>query len=456
MSELPIACVIGAGSSGIAAAKVLHERGVPFDCFEKSDRVGGLWVFGNRNGMSSAYRSLHANTSKPVMSYSDFPLPDHVADFPHHTDVARYFDDYVDHFGFRDRIEFETVVEQVTRRPDGVWEVTLDTGETREYDAVLVANGHHWDPRWPEPPFRGHFDGTEMHSHDYVDARAFEDKRVVVVGMGNSAMDIAVDASFVADRVFLSARRGAHIIPHYVMGKPMDQYPNNPYMPFRLRRHMAQTSLRFLYGKPEKFGLPKPDHKFGEAAPTISSYILPRIAQHEVTPKPNIAELQGERVRFADGSVERVDVVVYCTGYRVTFPFFHPDFISAPNNDLPLYKRVFKYDLHDVFFIGLVQPWGATMPLAESQSRLVVGHLIGEYALPTPEQMRRDIERDRARMFKRYVTSKRHTLMVDGPDYLLELEREMAKGTDRARERGNRLPIPPRARSGGRAPAPLA
>src|SRR5438270_9503675 len=126
MSKLPSACVIGAGSSGIAAAKALHERGIPFECFEKSDRVGGNWVFGNRNGMSSAYRSLHINTSRERMEYSDFPMPASYPDFPHHSQIAAYFDSYVDHFGVRERIRFETGVERAERDADGVWQVTLE------------------------------------------------------------------------------------------------------------------------------------------------------------------------------------------------------------------------------------------------------------------------------------------------------------------------------------------
>jgi cation diffusion facilitator CzcD-associated flavoprotein CzcO len=141
MSSLPYACIIGAGSSGIAGAKVFHERGIPFDCFEKSDQVGGNWVFGNKNKLSSAYTTLHINTSRERMEYSDFPMPKSYPDFPHHTHIARYFNDYVDHFGFRDRIAFETEVSHATRRDDGVWEVTLDGAETRLYDCVLVANG---------------------------------------------------------------------------------------------------------------------------------------------------------------------------------------------------------------------------------------------------------------------------------------------------------------------------
>jgi dimethylaniline monooxygenase (N-oxide forming) len=211
MSRYPTAAVIGAGSSGIAAAKALHERGVPFQVFETSDRVGGNWVFGNRNGMSAAYRQLHINTSRDRMEYSDFPMPKSYPDYPHHTQIAAYFDAYVDHFGFRDRIGFETSVRHAQRRGDGVWELALSAGTVERFDALLVANGHHWDPRWPEPMFPGHetFTGTQIHAHDYRDNVLFAGRRALILGMGNSAMDIAVEASYVAERTFLAARRGA-------------------------------------------------------------------------------------------------------------------------------------------------------------------------------------------------------------------------------------------------------
>jgi hypothetical protein len=448
MSALPNVCIIGAGSSGIAGAKVLAEHGVPFDCFEVSDEVGGNWAFGNANGMSSAYRSLHINTSRERMEYSDFPMPKDWPDFCHHALIKQYFNDYVDHFGIRDRITFSTAVKRAARGPDGVWEVALSTGEARRYDAVVVANGHHWDPRWPEPAFPGAdtFAGRQMHSHEYVDTQGFEGKKVVVLGMGNSAMDIAVEVSLVTERTLLAARRGAWIIPNYLFGKPSDQLPVNPRIPFSLRQRWVHELIKRVVGNPAAFGLPEPDHIVGQAHPTISNYILARVAHGEVVPKPNIAAFEGSSVRFADGSVEEdVDVVVYCTGYKVTFPFFDEDLISAPDNDLPLYRRVFHPEVDNVFFLSLLQPLGATMPLAEAQAHWVARFLRGEYQLPPPADVRADMERERARMFKRYVTSKRHTMQVDFDDYLFELRRELRRGGERARRSGFALPVPARA-----------
>jgi hypothetical protein len=334
--------------------------------------------------------------------------------------------------------------------------VTLDSGETRPYDCVLVANGHHWDPRWPEPPFPGHdtFEGEQIHAHYYTDPEQLRDQRVVVLGMGNSGMDIAVDSSYVSAKTFLAARRGAHVIPKYVAGQPVDQpwrYGKlsamfaNPRVPFKIRQRMLERAIEQQVGKIEDYGLPKPDHRLGEAHPTVSGRILDRIVHGTITPKPNIAELRGSRVRFADGSGEEVDLVVYCTGYKVSFPFFDEDFISAPDNDLPLFRRVFHPHIGGVFFLSLLQPLGATMPIAERQAIWIADYLRGDYALPPKEEMLEDMRRERERMFKRYVKSKRHTMQIDYDEYMWKLDREEQKGTERARMRGYRMPIEPRA-----------
>ena len=448
MTLLPTVCVIGAGSSGIAAVKALHERGFAFDCFEASDRVGGNWVFGNRNGMSSAYRSLHINTSRERMEYSDFPMPPTYPDFPHHTHIAAYFDAYVDHFGLRDRIAFETRVTRAERRPDGGWDVTTDRHGTRAYDALVVANGHHWDPRWPEPAFPGHetFAGVQLHSHEYTgeDPDLFRDRDVVILGMGNSAMDIAVESSFVARRTYLAARRGAWVIPKYVLGRPLDTLGLSARVPLGVRRRLQSAMLRTVVGDMERYGLPKPDHPFGSAHPTVSDDALSRIAHGEITPKPNLAALTERTVRFTDGSEVPADVVVYCTGYKVTFPFLDPGLIAAPGNDLPLFRRVFHPDVGGIYFVGLLQPLGAIMPLAELQSQWICDHLAGRYHLPPRSELRADMAAERAAMFKRYVASKRHTMQVDFEDYVLGVRQERRRGAARAELAGGRLPVPPR------------
>ncbi|WP_205696510.1 NAD(P)/FAD-dependent oxidoreductase [Conexibacter sp. SYSU D00693] len=429
----PRTCVIGAGSSGIAAAKVLHERGVPFDCYELSDRVGGNWVFGNANGISASYRSLHINTSRERMEFSDFPMPKRLPDFPRHDHIAAYFDDYVDHFGFRDRIRFRTAVEHVTPLAGGGFDVRLGTGATERYDAVVVCNGHHWDPRWPEPAFPGAAESSieQLHSHSYTEEEQLAGKDVVVLGMGNSAMDIAVDASYHARSVYLAHRRGAHIVPKYVFGKPVDQLGGQA-LPGAIRWPVIRTMLRLVNGDLTQYGLQQPDHKFGQAHPTVSGRILDRLAHGAITPKPNIARLEDDEVVFEDGSRVHADLVVYCTGYKITFPFFDEDVVAAHDNRLRLFEHVVHPGIDRLYFIGLVQPLGAIMPIAERQSQLVANHLTGVYALPSRAEVERSIDAKQEAMRKRYVASKRHTIQVDFEDYMRELQQEMDAGAARA------------------------
>ena len=440
--SLPRACVIGAGSCGIAAAKALYEARVPFDCFEAGPEVGGLWKFENPNGLSGAYSTLEMNTSGPRMSYSDFPLGSD--DYPPHEEVGEYFDRYVDHFGFRDRITFNTRVEKVEPREQGGFRVTVrrtvgdpDTPgggaeEVAGFDSVLVGNGHHWDPRWPDPAFPGEFAGVEMHAHDYRRPEQLAGKRVVVVGGGNSGMDIARDASHVADETFLSLRRGYHVIKKRLGRKktPIDQTLLPPWLPWPVKQKAFEV-LRRRSGDISDYGFPKPDHKVGHAHPTVTDQIHERLAAGAVKPKPNIRELRGETVLFEDGSDEAVDVIVYCTGYKVSFPFFDQGFLAAPANDIPLFHRTFHPDVEGVYFLGLMQPLGAIMPLAEQQGKWIATLLRGEYTLPPKGEMRADIARAKEAHAKRFYSSPRHTMEVDFDEWMRDSERELEAGAGR-------------------------
>ena len=429
--------VIGAGSSGMVALKALVEAGVPAVCFEKGDRVGGNWVFRNRNGMSAAYRSLHINTSRERMEYSDFPMPKHYPDFPHHSHIAEYFESYVDHFDLRRHIRFSTGVVSAVRRPEGGWRLTLDDGSAEDFDALVVANGHHWNPRWPEPAFPGSedFPGVQLHAHAFEDNADWRDKSVLVVGMGNSAMDIAVESSWVAAHTYLAARTPVHVVPKYVFGRPMDQIESAVAartLPWKVRQRLTAGMLKVAVGDLSRYGLRRPTHGMLQAHVTVSDTILTRLAHGAVVAKPNLSRFEGSEAVFEDGSRAHVDVVVYATGYRISFPFFSEDLVSAPDNTISLYRRVFHPELTDLAFIGLVQPLGAIMPIAEEQGRLVAEHLSGRYALPSAQEMAQSIARDDAEVRARYIGSKRHTIQVDFERYLHELRQERVRGAKRA------------------------
>jgi thioredoxin reductase len=434
-------CVIGAGSSGIAACQALYSRGVPFDCFEAGSSVGGNWRYGNDNGMSSAYRSLHAKSSRRGMQYAAFPMPDDYPDHPSHEMIARYLDDFVDHFGFRGRIRFRTEVTRVEPAPGGGWDVTVrrrDTGAccTGRYGAVLVANGHHWDPRYPEPAFPGAraFAGEQLHSHEYRAPEPFAGKRVLVLGIGNSACDAAAECSRFAARTLIAMRAGAHIIPRYLAGRPADHLTllrAGTMLPLWLRRLAVSLLVWMARGSMTKYGLPEPGHRLLCGPLAVSDSLLSGLRRGQIVVKPAIDRFERDRVHFCDGSTEQVDVVIYGTGYKISFPFLRESLIGARDGEIPLYRRVVPPGLPGLYFIGLVQPIGAIMPVAEAQSQWVADLLDGRAALPPEPEMNREITRYRKATARRYERSGGQAIQVDFLPYLREIRKERAAGARR-------------------------
>jgi hypothetical protein len=435
-------CIIGAGACGLTTAKTLKEQGIPFDCFEMGSDVGGNWRYNNDNGRSAAYDSLTIDTSKDRMQFSDFPMPAEYPIFPHHSQIIRYFDDYVAHFGVRPTITFCTQVIHVSPASEGGYHVTtrnLDTNQeqTSPYRAVLVCNGHHWQPKLPH--FPGHFLGETTHSRNYRNPNGLEGLNVLVVGVGNSGVDIAGEVSEVAQQTYLSTRRGAHVLPRFLFGRPIDKFvtPLGSRLPASVQAFFLSTLVKLDRGDQSKFGIPKPDFKISAAHGTVSAELPELVKDGRVLLKPNIQELMGERVCFADGSEAAIDVIIYATGYQISFPFFDKNLIQVEDNAISLYHRVVPPELPDLYFIGLIQPLGPIMPLAELQAKWVAMLLKGTAALPDKATMQAEISAYQTKLRKRYVNSTRHTIQVDLFPYKRELEKEMRDGRRRVTKESN-------------------
>ncbi len=420
-------CLIGAGASGLPMVKALVDRGISFDCFEAGGDVGGNWTINNSNSMSAAYESLRSNTTKEAMQYDDYPMSPDTPIYPDHRQVKKYFDDYCEQFDLRKHISFNTKVERCEQANGGGWIVATSDGQENRYEQLVVANGHHWDPAWPSPAIPGDFDGLVMHSHSYLspfDPVQFSDKNIVILGTGNSAMDIACELSQAAfaNKVYLSIRNTPWILPRFMFGQAVGG-KSNFFPPWKVLSKITELLLRLSHGTPSSHGLPKPKYKPLQTHPTISQYIYDKIDNGEVIPKSNIAELKGNRIRFTDGSEVDADILIYATGYKVSFPFFKTEFLSASNNELPLWQHMVKPDIDNLFFIGLYQPLGAVTPLAEKQAKLIGDVLLNKLSLPSMGEMLEDIEKERVAMRTRYAESARHTMQVDAPTFNKALDR---------------------------------
>ncbi len=435
MAAQPQVVVIGAGPAGLATLKALGDRGITAVCFDQGPRPGGLWLLGGPS--SGAYRTLHLNTSKRRTEFADAPMPDEWPDYPSHEHILRYLTDYANRFDLVRHIHPGHTVEAVRPAPQGGWTVTVRGSvhrSTVDVPAVVVASGHNSVPRWPDPGYPA-LTTEQLHSHDYRDPSQLAGKRVLVVGGGNSAMDIAVDASQVAARTVLSLRRGVWVVPKYLFGRPSDTLNGAlaRRLPWRVRQVISQTMLKLATGPVMRHGLPAPAHGFLRDHPTLSDALLSRIGHGEITVRGAIADAADRTVVFADGQREEFDLVVWCTGYTVDLPFLEPA-LAGQGQGPPLYRHVFAIEAPGLHFVGLMQSTGAALPVVEAQARLVAAHLSGEYALPSPQAQRADRAKRLRRAQARWG-ERRPAMRIDFDGYLALAARELRQGAAR-RARG--------------------
>ena len=364
-NETDKVCIIGAGSSGLAAAKTFAERGIPFDCLERENDIGGLW--NETTGMGVVYDTTYLVSSRKYTGFEDYPMPEEYPTYPSHREALAYMREYAQNFGILDRIQFNTTLERVERTDEG-WLVRIAGARPRLYRAVVIATGHHDVPRFPKIP--GKFTGEVMHSRDYRSVKQLIDKVVVVVGAGNSACDIVVDATSVARAVYQSMRRGTYFVPKFMLGRPTDGVVNfceKMPMPRCLRNVIYTIWHKLMVGSNARYGLPEPEHRIMDTHPTMNT-VLPQLAAHgRIGIKPEITELKGRKVCFADGTEVEADLLVYATGYEIALPLIDNNLVFDADGRLRLFANVFHPELDDFFAVGLIQANGSIWRLADDQ-----------------------------------------------------------------------------------------
>ncbi len=416
---MPIA-IIGAGCSGLTAIKNLLEAGLQdVICYEKSDQIGGNWVYTATPGHSSVSNKTHTISSKFMSQFSDFPMPDDYPDYPSHQQILTYFQAYARHFRLEKYIRLNTTVLHAEEIEKERWRLSLSDGTQPEFDYILIANGHHAASRHPE--WRDNFSGAYMHAHEFKTGQGLQNKRVLVVGAGNSGCDCAVEASRDASQVDISLRSPQYIIPKLIMGKPTDTFAASfQWLPRSIQNWLQKIILRFQLGRYRDYGLPEPDFSPAQIHPTINSEIFDKIRHGKINPRPGIQSVSDKTVYFTDGSSTHYDVIIAATGYKISFPFFDADFINWEDATyVPLYLRIFHPNHPSLFFIGLIQPQGCIWTLAEAQSRLIGRLLTHNIQLPSNWRELAITEgKDWARQF---IVRPRHSLEVHYYPYLKRL-----------------------------------
>jgi hypothetical protein len=420
-------CVIGAGPSGITAAKNLLDEGFDITVYDYGKEVGGNWVFSDTPSHSSVFETTHIISSKTLSQYDDFPFPSDYPDYPSHQQLATYFQNYAKHFKLHEHIQFDTLVEKCELDADKKWRVTSKKDgveKTEVFDALAVCNGHHWKPRYPT--YQGSFTGKLMHSHDVKRFSDFADQRVLVIGGGNSACDVAVESCRVSKSTDISWRRGYWIVPKFIGGKPSDTVGGMlRFLPSFFWRKATSQMIKILQGKNSSYGLPEPEEDFGFHHPTVNSELFYFLRHGKIKPRPDIDRYEGKSVVFKDGSKAEYDVVVACTGYYISHPFFEKNFIDYSEGDVPLYLRMLHPEIENVYFIGLFQPLGCIWPGAELQSKIMAKELAGKWRRPTntPQLAVREVKHPDFKQIK----TPRHTITVNYHAFRQRLLKELGK-----------------------------
>jgi hypothetical protein len=397
--------VIGAGPSGLAAARALQRAGIAFDGFEASRGVGGLWDIDNPR--SSMYESAHLISSRTTTEFAEFPM-DSTADYPGHRTLLRYFRDFADRFGLTEAFRFDTKVTSLERADDGWWMLRADGPEgtiQSRYAGVILANGTLAEPN--VPAFRGEFTGELLHTSAYTNASRLAGKRVLIVGAGNSGCDIAVDAVHYAASVEMSVRRGYYFVPRYLFGRPSDTLNQGKPLPARIKQFVDKRVLQAFTGDPVRFGFPRPDYKLYESHPIVNTLILNHLGQGDLAIRPDVDRFDGRTVHFRDGSSGEYDTVLLATGFTLDYPFVTRADLNWRGFSPSLYLNVFPPSFNGLYVMGMIEASGIGW-----QGRYEQAELIAEYlsALQRAPEL--------AAQFRRRVTDEPWPDLTGGYHYL--------------------------------------
>ena len=418
-------CLVGAGPAGLVMARALLAEGVPFDWFEKQSDVGGIWTMDSPE--SPMYESAHFISSKYTSGFVGYPMPVEYPDYPSWDQIRDYIRAFARDFGLYDHVTLNVAVESAVPRANDRWSVTLSTGETREYDGLIACPGVTWHPSIPAIPGQESFTGQVRHSVTYQSSSEFEGRSVVIVGAGNSGVDIACDAARHADRAFLSVRRGYRFVPKHIFGLPTDAVLYGVIPPPKGVSLSGDPTrmIDVLVGDVTRLGLPAPDHALLESHPIMNTQVLHHLQHGDLVAKPDLVALDGPEAVFADGSREKVDLVLLATGYQYLLPFLAEDLLSWHRGRPRLYLNLFSRELDSLYVVGFVEFAGAAYTRFDEMAQMIVIDIRARETGRFHDEFRELKQHDLPDLSggMRYVDSDRHASYVQVDAYVDYLAR---------------------------------
>jgi hypothetical protein len=405
--------IIGGGPAGLVAARWLKAQGFEPVIFEQSDALGGQW---NRTSAhSGVWPAMRTNTSRVMTAFSDLEYPPGTNVYPTNQDVRSYLQRYAEAFDLLSHLRVRSRVDHLTTAPQGSgWQLTVRTdgrpAETTVYPRVVIANGRYHRPQIPAVSGLDSFTGAlgVAHTFAYKDPDRYRGARVLVCGCSISALEIASDLAMLgAARVVCANRRQRYVLQKLVAGVPADHRAFTRFAALAGEAFPPEVSAAGLKGlivstsgSPEQFGAPKPADNVFEAGITLSHHYLPLVAEGRITCRPWLKQVQGQTVRFVDGSEDDFDAIVLGTGFTLEMPFLSDQLratLDVDDHCIDLHAFTFHPDLPGLAVQGAIDQVGPFFPVAELSARWIAYVWSGVRPAPGRDEMLAGIAAYRAR-----------------------------------------------------------
>ncbi|KAL0942994.1 dimethylaniline monooxygenase [Colletotrichum truncatum] len=428
--------IVGAGPSGLSAIKEFTAAGFEVQCFERAHAIGGQWLYDpnpTADTHSSIYNGVILNSCREPSAFGDFPLdPARYPIFYHHSLHLRYLNEFAAHFGLLKHIQFRTTVVGCSPTSEGGWELRIrsenENGTEDEavltFDAVVCGTGLGNRPKIPEFPGRAKFKGEVFHSHYYRKPTPLEGKKVVIVGLGPTAIDLACEIGPLAKDLRIVNKRGAWVLPRFILGKPteaLNSRASATWLPFSVQAFLFKQVFNNLVGKQP--AVLQPSHHIMAQNAAVRSDFTEKLKSGVFNlHRSDITSFTESGVLLDDGTTLEADVVILSTGYHhADYPFLPPGTIEskdAPAPHIDLYKHIVPPRAKNLFIMGNVEVVGPASAIIEGQARWITAVLQGTIQLPNEEDMMKDIRAFRAWQAKHFINSARHIISVELNSYV--------------------------------------
>lgn len=403
--------VVGAGWSGLLSCKCMLEEGLTVVTLERRPNIGGVWAYTDDRTITSVMKTTQCSSSSTVTEISDFPMPEEIGMFPHHTDVLEYLQAFAEKFNLYPHIRLNATVQDVQKRDD-TWSVTCSNGDIYTSTYLVIAAGLHQRPnRELEDTMLKGFTGKILHASEIKKPlKEYKNSRLLLLGGGETGSDICMDWFEHSEFIFWSIPRGQHFFRKYAKvvpwGKPQPlDKASSRLMKTIAPYHRSKPGLAWIckwttagsllayqgHGIPEW----RNNADFFKYFINKNGKVLDLVDYKRLVPKGGIVECKGKEVTFVDGTKQEFDLVIMSTGYKVEYPYLPERHSSTGIRER--HKMVFDVEDPTLAFVGLVRPIvGSLVALSELQARWVAKVYSQKIPMKSLEERRQDVQMDTA------------------------------------------------------------